>query len=147
MSPLDLHVLSTPPAFVLSQDQTLSFNPVYFLPVFPAKNQLIRNYCLFFAFLVLYRFQGSVPDCAFAPCDSLILSDFQKKVNTFFQLFLHFGQSFSFPEQDYQKLLRSFPDLSVHSHLFHFRLFVVLGRRREYSDNTKADGQPSHPSA
>ena len=31
MSPLDLHVLSTPPAFVLSQDQTLSFNPVYFL--------------------------------------------------------------------------------------------------------------------
>ena len=29
MSPLDLHVLSTPPAFVLSQDQTLLFNPVY----------------------------------------------------------------------------------------------------------------------
>ena len=27
MSPLDLHVLSTPPAFVLSQDQTLLFNP------------------------------------------------------------------------------------------------------------------------
>ena len=26
-SPLDLHVLSTPPAFVLSQDQTLAFNP------------------------------------------------------------------------------------------------------------------------
>ena len=28
MSPLDLHVLSTPPAFVLSQDQTLMFNPL-----------------------------------------------------------------------------------------------------------------------
>ena len=27
MSSLDLHVLSTPPAFVLSQDQTLMFNP------------------------------------------------------------------------------------------------------------------------
>ena len=27
MSPLDLHVLGTPPAFVLSQDQTLPFNP------------------------------------------------------------------------------------------------------------------------
>ena len=27
MSPLDLHVLGTPPAFVLSQDQTLLFNP------------------------------------------------------------------------------------------------------------------------
>ena len=26
-SPFDLHVLSTPPAFVLSQDQTLMFNP------------------------------------------------------------------------------------------------------------------------
>ena len=26
MSPLDLHVLGTPPAFVLSQDQTLLFN-------------------------------------------------------------------------------------------------------------------------
>ena len=29
MSPLDLHVLGTPPAFVLSQDQTLLFNPLY----------------------------------------------------------------------------------------------------------------------
>ena len=27
MPPLDLHVLGTPPAFVLSQDQTLAFNP------------------------------------------------------------------------------------------------------------------------
>ena len=27
-SPLDLHVLGTPPAFVLSQDQTLVLNPV-----------------------------------------------------------------------------------------------------------------------
>ena len=49
--PLDLHVLSTPPAFVLSQDQTLSFNPVYILTGFPAKYQLIRNYCHNFAFL------------------------------------------------------------------------------------------------
>ena len=37
MSPLDLHVLSTPPAFVLSQDQTLSFNPVYILRFAPAR--------------------------------------------------------------------------------------------------------------
>ena len=29
LSPLDLHVLGTPPAFVLSQDQTLSFNPLF----------------------------------------------------------------------------------------------------------------------
>ncbi len=33
MSPLDLHVLSTPPAFVLSQDQTLMFNPLSSFPV------------------------------------------------------------------------------------------------------------------
>ena len=33
ISPLDLHVLSTPPAFVLSQDQTLMFNPLSCLPV------------------------------------------------------------------------------------------------------------------
>ncbi|MCM2286048.1 MAG: hypothetical protein NDI81_14775, partial [Desulfobacula sp.] len=26
----DLHVLSTPPAFILSQDQTLQFYPLYF---------------------------------------------------------------------------------------------------------------------
>ena len=32
MSPLDLHVLSTPPAFVLSHDQTLMFNPYPQLP-------------------------------------------------------------------------------------------------------------------
>ena len=29
LSPLDLHVLGTPPAFVLSQDQTLMFNSCY----------------------------------------------------------------------------------------------------------------------
>ena len=33
ISPLDLHVLSTPPAFVLSQDQTLMFNPLSSFPV------------------------------------------------------------------------------------------------------------------
>ena len=33
MSPLDLHVLGTPPAFVLSQDQTLPFNPLTSLDV------------------------------------------------------------------------------------------------------------------
>ena len=33
VSPLDLHVLGTPPAFVLSQDQTLVLNPVLNLEV------------------------------------------------------------------------------------------------------------------
>ena len=35
-SPLDLHVLSTPPAFVLSQDQTLMFNPYVSLELLDA---------------------------------------------------------------------------------------------------------------
>ena len=49
MSPLDLHVLSTPPAFVLSQDQTLAFNPFLSLIGFPMQDvSLIRNYCLAF---------------------------------------------------------------------------------------------------
>ena len=41
MSPLDLHVLSTPPAFVLSQDQTLMFNPYPQLHVYsrPARQR------------------------------------------------------------------------------------------------------------
>ena len=59
MSPLDLHVLGTPPAFVLSQDQTLAFNPLS-SHQFPDSSLLIRNYCLSFALLFLYRFQGSV---------------------------------------------------------------------------------------
>ena len=60
LSPLDLHVLGTPPAFVLSQDQTLAFNPLSSIG-FTDQVQLIRNYCLFVCvILVLYRFQGSV---------------------------------------------------------------------------------------
>ena len=40
LSPLDLHVLGTPPAFVLSQDQTLTFNPFIFSSVL---HRLARN--------------------------------------------------------------------------------------------------------
>ena len=46
MSPLDLHVLSTPPAFVLSQDQTLH-KKVYLLP-FQARSLLRRALWLFY---------------------------------------------------------------------------------------------------
>ena len=60
LSPLDLHVLGTPPAFVLSQDQTLSFNPLSLNQVPPDQVSLIRNYCLVCVVIVLYRFQGSV---------------------------------------------------------------------------------------
>ena len=68
ISPLDLHVLGTPPAFVLSQDQTLAFDSVLNPEVsFKFKTHL-RIDCLFLTrllkivsafFLILYRFQGS----------------------------------------------------------------------------------------
>ena len=57
---LDLHVLGTPPAFVLSQDQTLMFNSCYapdFLWLAFSLNSLTA--CVL-AFLALYRFQGSL---------------------------------------------------------------------------------------
>ena len=47
-SPLDLHVLGTPPAFVLSQDQTLVFDSVLNLEVFPSSSKLIKRIdCLY----------------------------------------------------------------------------------------------------
>ena len=55
MSPLDLHVLGTPPAFVLSQDQTLPFNPSSNLPlslkIFTHQNHLslcVSSFCIVF---------------------------------------------------------------------------------------------------
>ena len=73
MSPLDLHVLGTPPAFVLSQDQTLIFD--LFAQAFALRLFLVRigidfaylNVFLLFAgqhflclvFSLMYRFQGS----------------------------------------------------------------------------------------
>ena len=76
MSPLDLHVLGTPPAFVLSQDQTLPFNPSHLsmfnslesslsIPCAVRENRdydsAVRVRFLFLArFFSLYRFQGSL---------------------------------------------------------------------------------------
>ena len=61
MSPLDLHVLGTPPAFVLSQDQTLPFNPFRFgsLPAPSAFNSSESLSLLIALLSYLYRFQGS----------------------------------------------------------------------------------------
>ena len=65
MSPLDLHVLGTPPAFVLSQDQTLPFNPYRFqqtsicLRVFNSLESSL-SLPIIARLLPLYRFQGSL---------------------------------------------------------------------------------------
>ena len=42
--PFDLHVLGMPPAFVLSQDQTLKFNLGFPCPLSGARSKLIINY-------------------------------------------------------------------------------------------------------
>ena len=112
LSPLDLHVLGTPPAFVLSQDQTLAFNPLS-LPVSPPArlNSFgITVSCL--RLLVLYRFQGSVPSRRCPARVSLcILSNFPKKVNTYFSIFLTFLQVFHFYE---------------HTHFLHSEAFIMF---------------------
>ena len=54
ITPFDLHVLGTPPAFVLSQDQTLVFNP----SLISCSSQSSRfNSFLTLLLLFLYRFQ------------------------------------------------------------------------------------------
>ena len=63
--PLDLHVLGTPPAFVLSQDQTLMLNSLY-----PSQTCLAFYYCvislgfkeivLTYTIFTLFNFQGSM---------------------------------------------------------------------------------------
>ena len=66
LPPLDLHVLGTPPAFVLSQDQTLVFNPnnhpkpAGFSSDKPRTTVSLaqRINCRFLRFSSLYRFQG-----------------------------------------------------------------------------------------
>ena len=66
ISSFDLHVLSTPPAFVLSQDQTLMFNPFLKLSQVRQHPQSLKRFSLNLfestvSLLVrsLYRFQGS----------------------------------------------------------------------------------------
>ena len=94
MSPLDLHVLSTPPAFVLSQDQTLSFNPLS-LTGFIRPSSTHSELLSLFAFLFLYRFQGSVPIRGSAARVSLcILSNLSAFVNDFWELSFDFLQGF-----------------------------------------------------
>ena len=66
MSPLDFHVLGTPPAFVLSQDQTLPFNPYHvnslsLVSAFFTHLESSLIFPIIARLLPLYRFQGSLP--------------------------------------------------------------------------------------
>ena len=92
-SPLDLHVLGTPPAFVLSQDQTLKFNPsaLPFSNVSNSQNQL----SFFLAFLlnlcIVFKVRRSRRSLFILPLHSTL-------VNTFFEVFGSFFHSFVFFE-------------------------------------------------
>ena len=103
-TPFDLHVLSTPPAFVLSQDQTLVFNPqsgsYWFSPA--PRLKLIPELTVVSP-LTLYRFQGSplasrVSFVTLSRERLIILTQPASFVNTFFKVFFDFFQLFSFPE-------------------------------------------------
>ena len=106
-SPLDLHVLGTPPAFVLSQDQTLVLNPSELTLGIPSLRwlSLIPELTVFSQtglrvlslpspgprlFLFLYRFQGSSAPLRtpVRRADSLIIiSLLPSPVNPFFDIF------------------------------------------------------------
>ena len=87
-SPLDLHVLGTPPAFVLSQDQTLKFNPsaLPFSNVSNSQNQL----SFFLAFLLLSvsfsRFGALEGACLYYHSNSLLSTPFLNFSGVFFIL-------------------------------------------------------------
>ena len=95
MSPLDLHVLGTPPAFVLSQDQTLSFNPFIRIPSSRLGRSLSELTVVLSCVFSLYRFQGSAPLAR----SLYILSNHPRFVNTFFKVFLRFWDNSALVER------------------------------------------------
>ena len=109
LSPLDLHVLGTPPAFVLSQDQTLSFNPLC-LTGLPAKfNSFgITVSCLRYSCSVSFsRFSAEPLSVARSRVSLSILSKIRRIVNTLFEIF---QLIFHLPV---------FPDLLFRNHFHH----------------------------
>ena len=126
-SPLDLHVLGTPPAFVLSQDQTLMFNPLSFSVQSSINSSLLT---VVLRFLFLYRFQGSV-----ALSSAVLSSELGYNITPigFCQhLFLHFWNFFVFFLKHELFLYtsysaRCFPEhLSVSSYIIHGEIFLDL---------------------
>ena len=98
LSPLDLHVLGTPPAFVLSQDQTLSFNPLSLNQVSPTKFHSFGITVLFalllFCIVFKVRTNRSSAFEAARATSFVILSQFQPCVNPFFFCFWAFFKTF-----------------------------------------------------
>ena len=132
-SPLDLHVLGTPPAFVLSQDQTLSFNPLFLNQVSPTKFHSFGITVLFalLLFCIVFKVRTSLASgfsaaratsfvsiLLFRPLVKGVLERFLR----FFAFFLDFRTISAFSRHH-----RS--PFSEPSSLFPFSLFVRIIRR------------------
>ena len=97
-TPFDLHVLSTPPAFVLSQDQTLMFNPLSF----SVQSSINSSYWLsfFLQFCIVFkilseRFRSPFRSLRGCPSERFaIIPHTYLIVNTFLQTFFTFFQTF-----------------------------------------------------
>ena len=101
VTPFDLHVLSTPPAFVLSQDQTLVFNPQSGLLVQhqPQIKTHSRINCRFSSYLCIVFKVLRPPEPPFQALSRerlIILSQPPDFVNTFFKVFFTFFEVFLF---------------------------------------------------
>ncbi len=103
LSPLDLHVLGTPPAFVLSQDQTLSFNPLSLNQVSPTKFHSFGITVLFalLLFCIVFKVRTSLPSAFEAARATSFVSIllFRPPVKGFWEGFCGFLRSFGISER------------------------------------------------
>ena len=145
LSPLDLHVLGTPPAFVLSQDQTLAFNPFYLYRCLhrqDANSFGITVSCLRYSCSVSFsRFSAVLLRCP-ARVSLFILSPIKRKVNTFLQLFRFFTLLFCFAnvlpkrKTDRSGVWAVFCDLQI-------PIIRLLGER--FSSQLRREASPMRP--
>ena len=126
MSPLDLHVLSTPPAFVLSQDQTLSFNPVISLTGSTSQvsthSELLSYFCVISS--VSFSRFSAVPAVSRASQLVYLIKLPVESQHLFFDFFDFFA-IFSFLRTHTIPLFRSvhnIPNITSFSHEFHPQL-------------------------
>jgi hypothetical protein len=91
-------VLGTPPAFVLSQDQTLSFNPLSLNQVSPTKFHSFGITVLFalLLFCIVFKVRTSLASAFVAAraTSFVILTQFLSCVNPFFFCFWAFFKTF-----------------------------------------------------
>ena len=115
LSPLDLHVLGTPPAFVLSQDQTLSFNPLFLNQVSPTKFHSFGITVLFalLLFCIVFKVRTDLASSFEAARATSFVSIllFRPPVKGFWEGFCGFLLLFDFPNDNHNFQHSSFGNL------------------------------------